>query len=591
MSDVFVSYAREDEPRAQQLAEALRSSGYRVWRDEEIPAHRPYAEVIQERLKGAKAVVVLWSGDAAKSQWVRSEADAARHLGTLVQVTIDGSVPPMPFDQIQCADLSSWKGGGETSGWRKLAASIRALAGAPIVAPAVADHKGKASVCVLPFQNMSGDAEQEYFSDGISEDITTDLSKVSALGVTARNTAFMFKGQGVDICDVARKLGVSHVLEGSVRKAGGRVRISAQLIDGANGEHVWAERYDRDLTDIFAIQDEISKAIVDALKVKLLPSEKEAIQHRGTGSAEAYNIYLMARRYWITGNWGDIRQAELVTRLCRAALEIDPAYARVWGLMAIVQSILHFTFQKGEDDGSAAAERALSLDPGIAEAHCVRARRHYEDGRFADADKDLGRALQLAPDSWEVNREAARIFYFQRRFAEAVRHYEKAVSVDDTDYHSWGMLTSAYKALGDKDGVRRAGKMALSQAERVIAQDPTNGAALYIGVWGLAILGEHERAKEWIERGLLLDPENNFMRYDFACVMALCFKMPEEAIDLLEPMFPGFSNSVLKAFIADPDFDSLRGHPRFDRMIEQAKGRLATSANQPSKKAEAPLRS
>ena len=129
---------------------------------------------------------------------------------------------------------------------------------------------------------MSGDSEQEYFSDGISEDITTDLSKISALGVVARNTAFTFKGRSVDVEEVARKLGVSHVLEGSVRKAGGRVRINAQLIDGATGEHVWAERYDRDLEDIFKIQDEISQAIIEALKVKLLPQEKKAIEKRGT---------------------------------------------------------------------------------------------------------------------------------------------------------------------------------------------------------------------------------------------------------------------------------------------------------------------
>ena len=138
---------------------------------------------------------------------------------------------------------------------------------------------------MLPFVNMSGDAEQEYFSDGISEDIITDLSKVSALSVIARNTAFTFKGKTVDVPDVARELDVSHVLEGSVRKAGKRVRITAQLIDGAAGDHVWAERYDRDLTDIFAIQDEISKAIVEALQDEAAAAGKEAIEqprHRRT---------------------------------------------------------------------------------------------------------------------------------------------------------------------------------------------------------------------------------------------------------------------------------------------------------------------
>jgi adenylate cyclase len=267
MADVFISYARPDEAAAAQVADALRADGYQVWRDDELPAHRGYAEVIEERLKSAKAVVVLWSAEASKSQWVRAEADTARSAGTLVQATLDGGIPPLPFNQIQCADLNGWDGSAEAAGWRKLKASLVALAGtSPSAAEKAAVKRHALCICVLPFQNMSGDPEQEYFSDGISEDITTDLSKISALGVVARNTAFTFKGQSVDVAEVARKLGVSHVLEGSVRKAGGRVRINAQLIDGATGEHLWADRYDRDLEDIFAIQDEISKAIVQALR-------------------------------------------------------------------------------------------------------------------------------------------------------------------------------------------------------------------------------------------------------------------------------------------------------------------------------------
>jgi len=271
MSDVFVSYARPDEPQAKRVADALRALGYHVWRDDELPAHRPYSEVIEERLKSAKAVVVLWSAEAVKSQWVRAEADAARSAGTLVQALLDGNVPPLPFNQIQCADLSGWDERTDSPGWKKLVASVAELAGSKSEKQEPGRRR-QTAICVLPFQNMSGDPEQEYFSDGISEDITTDLSKVSSLEVIARNTAFTFKGHAVNVCDVARKLGVSHVLEGSVRKAGGRVRVTAQLIDGATGGHVWADRYDRDLTDIFAIQDEISKAIVEALKVKLLPT-------------------------------------------------------------------------------------------------------------------------------------------------------------------------------------------------------------------------------------------------------------------------------------------------------------------------------
>ena len=573
MGDVFVSYARADEASAERVAEMLRGQGYRVWRDDELPAHRTYAEVIEERLKSADAVVVLWSAEAMKSQWVRAEADAARGKGALVQAALDGSIPPIPFNQIQCADLKDWNGGKDAPGWRKLSDSVSALAGAPKASDSPKAHKSKVSICVLPFANMSGDTEQEYFSDGISEDITTDLSKVSALGVTARNTAFMFKGQSADVCDIARKLGVSHVLEGSVRKAGGRVRITAQLIDGSTGDHVWAERYDRDLTDIFAIQDELSKAIVEALKVKLLPEEKKAIEQRGTHNVEAYNLYLMARRYWITGNWGDVRQLELVIRICRRALDVDANYARAWGLLALVQCILHFTFGGIDEDGVAAAERALALDPDIAEAYCVRARHSYEQGRFEDVDAELAKALELDPDSWEVNREAARIFYFERRFADAARHYEKAVSLDDTDYHSWGMLASSYEALGEKEKAMQAGRMSVEQAERVVAHDPTNGSALGIAGYGLAVLGERERFNEWVDRALLVSPENLFMRYNFACTVALQFHDAEAALDLLEPIMPQLSPSAFKAVAADPDLDCLRDHPRFKLMMEGAQAR------------------
>src|SRR4029079_14896806 len=170
---------------------------------------------------------------------------------------------------------------------------------------------------------------------GITEDIITDLSKVSALAVVTRNSAFMYKDKHVDLPKVARELKVSHVLEGSVRKAGSRLRITAQLIDGATNNHVWAERYDRDTTDIFAIQDEISAAIVKSLKLSLLPEEKKAIERRGTDSAEAHDLYLMARQTYVTATEWDVRSASAIIRLAKRAVEIDPDYAQAWALMAI----------------------------------------------------------------------------------------------------------------------------------------------------------------------------------------------------------------------------------------------------------------
>lgn len=594
MSDVFISYARATERQAKLIAAALRQKGYSVWRDDEIPAHKPYAEVIEERLRSSRAVVVIWSAEAAKSQWVRAEADAARELGTLIQVTVDGTMPPLPFNQIQCAALKESNGEVDGPGWAKLTASLATLingeAADPETRPALANQSRAKSICVLPFANMSGDAEQEYFSDGISEDITTDLSKISALSVTARNTAFTFKGQAADVSEIARRLGVSHVLEGSVRKAGGRVRITAQLIDGRSGDHVWAERFDRELTDIFAIQDEISKAIVDALKIRLLPEEEAAIEHRGTSSAEAYQLYLLARNYWVTGNYGDVRREERVIRICRRAIEIDPEYGRAWALLAIAQSNMRYSFGKEDQDGVTEAERALSLDPGIAEAHCVIARNRFESGQVAEADREIDVALSLDPESWEANREAARIFYRQRRMEEAARYFQKAVDIMETDFHAWGMLASAYQALGDQTGVKRAAENMVSQSERVLSEDPSNAAALGIGAGGLAILGQVERAKEWIERALLIDPDNWNMRYNFACVTAVYLNDRESAIDLLEPVLDKVTVSIFHNALFDTDLDGLREMPRFQEIMAATAKRLGVSP-MPIPAAVEPLRS
>jgi adenylate cyclase len=580
MPHVFVSYARSTEAQAQQVADALRALGHEVWRDDELPAHRTYSEVIEERLQAAGAVVVIWSAEAVKSQWVRAEADAGREKGTLVQVSVDGTVPPMPFNQIQCADLKGWDGDVSAPGWRKVEGSVTALVGGTSVGTHAgtrnAKRSNKLSICVLPFANMSGDAEQEYFSDGISEDITTDLSNISALSVVARNTAFTFKSNAVDVTQVARKLGVSHVLEGSVRKSGNRVRITAQLIDGSTGDHLWAERYDRDLTDIFAIQDEISKAIVAALKLKLLPEEKKAIENRGTTSAEAYNFYLMARNYWVTGNHGDRRREERVVRLCQRAVEIDPNYARAWALMALAQVGLRYAFGKLDEDGLVAAERALSIDPNVALAHCVMARNFSEQGRFDEADAEIETALRLDPDSWEVNREAGRVFLDQRRFTDAALHYGKAVQLIETDFHSWALLVTCYQALGNAEGVRRGAEMMFAQAERALKEDPSNGAALGIGAGGLAIQGHAERAKEWIERALLIDPDNLNMRYNFACVLAGYLSDGEAALALLERVFSEASSALINRAKVDPDFDCVRDDPRFQRMLSEAEARLAT---------------
>ena len=585
MTDVFISYARSTEPHADQLADALRDHGFTVWRDEQLPVHRSYSEVIEERLTLAKAVVVIWSADAIRSQWVRAEADAARLAGKLVQVSVDDTLPPMPFNQIQCARLDE-SGDDGSPALDKLIESVTALTASaePAAAEAPRPAARERSICVLPFANMSGDAEQEYFSDGISEDITTDLSKVSALAVTARNTAFTFKGQSVNVCDVAQQLSVGHVLEGSVRKVGNRVRITAQLIDGSSGDHVWAERFDRDLTDIFAIQDEISHSIVAALKLKLLPAEKKAIENRGTTSVQAYNIYLMARQYWITGDFGDKRREDRVIRLCRRATEIDPDYAQAWALMGLAQANLYYAYSgnEGLEDGLAAAEQALALDPAIAEAHLPLAWHLALHGRPDEADTEIQTALRLNSECWEANKEAARIFYRQGRLDEAIKLLEKATQLADSDFHSLGMLTGAYLARGDHDRVRACAAKMTDLVEPVLERDPDNGAALAFVALSFAALGQLERARDYIDRAILLDPDNLYMRFNIAWPLIAFYDDKEGALELLEPALAKGGRNLISLAAADRNLNPLRDDPRFRTMLNAAMARVGLQPASPA---------
>ncbi len=583
MTDVFVSYARSDEPEAIKIAEALRSHGYQVWRDDEIPGHGAYGKVIEENLTSAKAVLVVWSAEAAQSDWVRAESDKARVAGTLIQVTIDGTLPPLPFNQIQCTDLRRWDGDLTSDAWRKVEKSVAALAAGPGHGTVAADSRSPArlSICVLPFINMSGDPEQEYFSDGITEDIITDLSKVSALSVVARNTSFNYKGKSIDVLEVGRILKVTHVLEGSVRKASGRVRINAQLIDAKAGDHVWADRYDRELTDIFAIQDEFSNAIVSALQLKLLPKEKRAIEQRWTSSVEAYNLYLMARQHWITGSLGDIRRDETIVRICKQAIALDPSYARAWALMALAQSELRFWHEKPED-ALPAAERALALDPSLPEPHCVKARYLGELDRYEEANHEIAEALRLDPDSWEVNQETARLIFRQGRTKDAIPYFRKAAELMDTDYHNALMLSCCLRGVGDEAGHARASQMTAERAEKVIAQDPTNGGALAAGAMGLAGLGEQERAKDWMQRALVIAPDNLTTRYNLGCTLSAYMNDVDGALEVLEPFYAAVpSMAHIKHGDVDPDLDPLRDDPRFQKMVADAKDRLAATAGEP----------
>ncbi|HEY4873361.1 MAG TPA: TIR domain-containing protein [Steroidobacteraceae bacterium] len=586
MADVFISYARSDRARVAPLVAAIEARGWSVWWDPAITAGQHFDDQIDTELQAASAVLVVWTATSVASRWVRGEARDAAERGILVPVRFDDARLPIDVRAIQTTDLDKWGEDPASAPFQDLLRSLESVikrqraaakSAAGSAPSATVAPVPRVAICVLPFANMSGDQEQEYFSDGITEDIITDLSKVSALAVVSRNSAFMYKGKHVDVLKLARELKVGFVLEGSVRKAGGRVRITAQLVDGSSNEHLWAERYDRDLNDIFALQAEISEAIVKALKLKLLPEEKKAIEQRGTDNVEAYNLYLMARQSYISGHEADVRRVDALIRLCNRAIEIDPKYARAWALMAIGQMTLRFVHGRRGDDGLVPAERALALDANLAEAHAVKARILAQHGRHDEAAAEIDVALRLDPESYEVNRSAAYLRFRQQRLDEAVRYYEKAMSLMETDLNSSSMLLTCYTAVGNSQSARRVAQITLSRTEKTLAQDPNNGTGMAYGAVALAALGEAERAKDWMNRALLIDPDNMNARYNFACTMTTYLKDSDAALELLGPVFETLAIGFLNHAKADPDLDPLRADPRFKAMIAAAEKRLTAS--------------
>jgi adenylate cyclase len=445
----------------------------------------------------------------------------------------------------------------------------RAAAAASATAePRQADLAGKVSVAVLPFGNISGDPEQEYFSDGITEDIITDLSKVSTIKVISRNTVFTYKGKAVEIGKVAKELNLSHVVEGSVRKSGPRVRITAQLID-SNDRHVWAERYDRELTDIFALQDEISQAIVSALRVKLQPEEKRAIVTRSTHNSDAYELYLLARYHFQQRGAKELEQA---LRLCQRSLEIDPNYARAWALTAICQAFLYIRgWQK--QSGLSAAKRALALDPTLAEAHAARGAALAELGRFEEARAAHEEALHLDPESFEVRYYFGRASFQSGRYKTAIEHFERASQLLETDYFALGLVTQSYEALGQRDEAMRVARRQLERIEGELARRPDNVHAVVQGACVWAFLGEREQAKNWARRATAIGMEDPIDYYNLGCMLALIEEV-EQALEVLESSVPKLSAEFVDWIRTDTDLRALHGHPRYQALIAQAEARL-----------------
>jgi serine/threonine-protein kinase len=378
----------------------------------------------------------------------------------------------------------------------------------------------KASVAVLPFVNMSGDAENEYFSDGLTEELLNVLAKVDALKVAARTSSFHFKGQTGNIGEIARRLGVATVLEGSVRKAGSRVRITAQLINAADGYHLWSETFDRELDDIFAVQDEISAAVTDSLQVTLLDSDADAQLVGGTSNADAFQAFLLGVHYRNKGDDKDSLHKAIAA--FEKAVELDPDYAkayvgmaRAWGMMAANS----FTsYEVGISNMEPCANKALELAPDLAEAHLAFGYLRFSlQQDLHGAAEAFGKARDINPGSAEVQLEYARINCYQGHFDEGIAAARRAVELDPVS-----LLANHF--LGHILYFSRHYKEAIPALRHTLAMEPNYPKPRYFISMSLFWLGEVEAAWEEIQ-----DEPLDWMRWAASSVILHRLGRVEEA--------------------------------------------------------------
>jgi len=428
------------------------------------------------------------------------------------------------------------------------------------------NHQEK-SVAVLYFENLSGNKEDEYFRDGITEDVITELAKINDLRLFPRSSVLAFRDTPIPVKEVGRQLGAAFVLEGSIRRAGNRLRITARLSETNAGHSVWTERYDRRLEDVFAIQDEIAQNIARALRVMLTEKEKHEIAKLPTSDVRAYDYYLRGRKHFYQGRR---KELEFARRMFAEAIEIDPGYARAYAGLADCCSFLSKWFGKNREsnlrEAFAASRRAVELDPDSAEAHASLGLVEFLNENFDSACREFETALELDPGLFEAHYFFGRSCFAQGQFEKAAELFSTAGRVNTQDYQAPILSGLCLLALDRLAEARTAFRDGLYKAERHLERHPDDVRAVTLGASALCGLNENARALEWTDRALSMAPDEASVLYNVACAYAVLRETPK-ALDCLEKALrQGFCH---KGWLQnDPELSSLRDHPRFQLMME-----------------------
>ena len=425
-----------------------------------------------------------------------------------------------------------------------------------------------ASVAVLPFADLSPNRDQGYFCDGIAEELINSLCCVGGLRVASRTSSFQFRDRQADAREIGRLLGVGAVLEGGVRKAGTRVRITAQLVNCADGYQHWSESFDRDLDDVFALQSEIARKLVAAMRLALTPQESALLERGGTANAAAYDLYLRGQAMLRDHTDSTLpKAAELFRQAIRADADFAQAHAGLANALAVTGQ-WQLGLEPAEfEEAIRASQRALDLQPQMPEAYVASACLYSMQGRVAEAETAFEAALRLNPASYDANYMYARHSFAIGNFERAARYFEAAHDLRPDEYQPLSLLLGTLVRLGRTERLQSVGDRAMAAIERRLALDPSDGRALHLGAVLAARLGQETKSRDWAARALIARPGAFATAYNLACAYSLLGDH-EQALQMLDAAVES-GRGNLGWIEHDPDFDPLRGKPRFDEIVNR----------------------
>jgi TolB-like protein len=625
---VFLSYARADEKSARAIIKLIERTGFRVWWDGLIPSGERFSAKISEALEGAGAVVVLWSANSAKSNWVQDEASFARDHQRLVPILIDGTEPPLGFRQLQCVDVS--KGGLRASnpamfkalqtiadmmdrpmspaiakaqrggiGRRSLMVGGAAAAGVAVAGIAGwqllrPSRAGANTIAVLPFDNLSGDGRKEYLSDGLAAELRSTLSRNPLLRVVGQASSNEFRARKDDSRTIARKLGVASLLDGNVLSEGGTVRIGIELIDGDNGFSRWSKRFELPMGNIIDLQEEIASAVGTALAVRLTDnSEQSPARTGGTKNVAAFDAYLRGKDLFDSQRDEDSDRGALTQ--FTEAVELDPQYAAARAARSRALAVIANAYAQASerrplyDEAVAEARRAVASANGFAEAYAALGYAlFYGKLDIGAADGPYDKAEHLGSGSADVLALCAIYRARRRQFDRASSAIEQAASLDPLNPTVFKNRGRIKFAAGDYPSAIEAAHRAIDLNPRIggahgdignalILQGRTADAAAEFAKEKVQLLAIPGRAFVAIREGKgadaqraydeLVKSEGDNGLYQQAQVLAQWNKLPE-ALNVLEKAV-GEQDSGLVYLLSDPFLQPLQRQPRFNSLLKR----------------------